>query len=679
MKQWFISWLIVISSLVMIVPAMAQTDGVSQSLNSSRTNKWIGDQIFKSGNPWIDVKAYGAVGDGNSDDTLAFQNAWNAACGSGGGRIFVPPTANSYVVNKINGTNCNNVIISGNGDQSVIKINNEGINGNWWDLSGSNNIEFSHLKFIDNGSPVRIAFLWACTGTSCATSGVLAGLNFDHVNVNAKFVLAGLYGYGYGPLAGSFTGGGGLSITNSTWQNTNNSATLVGEETRTAVLDLTAYNAGSVRSDYVTLTTSTAIASQTYITNSIINDAATTGSTKSNNAAIVADGINQFTMSGGQVGCLCVSDVIGWTSVEGMTFIQTAFQEPTGGSACITTDWVELGGGVNAAIGFHNVLFSCPGPSGAIIALDQGTGAATGGVWFLTFEGADVGLNTNNDPFIGKTAAGCGSFTATNNWILQSNLNLVAGANNIVTCGSIDGGTTIQNAGTVTIPATSVDISTHLPGKLVTSQAFTSSSGTYTTPANTKWIEVLLQGPGGGGAGSGTTTTGGAGGTGTATCWNTSGAACTSPVYSAGAGGGAAGASSTAGGAAGVVGGSSACTTGFNGALGGTAPGSSAISGSGGSGASSSFAGGGVAGIAGGGGGGTGTVNSGAGGGGAGGVGTVNPGGGGGAGASCYVIINNPALTYTYAVGPAGGVGAAGTSGAAGGAGAAGYIRVIEH
>lgn len=418
-------------------------------------------QFKASQNLVISVKdpVYGAKGDGSTNDTTAFQNAINAACGTSGfGRLYIPPTTSSYLVGAINLTNCNNLIIQGDGDQSKILHNVADGNGNCWDLSGSNNITLSFLKFKDSGSVVcRIGFLWACTGTSCATSGVVAGLNFDHVTVDSKFVLAGLYGYGYGPLSSFFTGGGALSITNSTWQNTFNSSTLVGEQTRTAVLDLTAYNAGSVRSTYVTLTTSTAIASQTYIANTLINDAATTGSTKSNNAAMVADGVNQFTMIGGQMGCICVSDVIGWTSVEGMTFIQTAFQSPIGAVACTTTNWVELGGGINAAIGFYNVLFSCPGSGGAVIALDAGLSATNGGVWFLTFEGADVGLNSFTDPFIGKTAAGCGSFTATNNWILQSNMNLVTGANNLNLCGSIDARTIIQNVGTVTMSAGGVD------------------------------------------------------------------------------------------------------------------------------------------------------------------------------------------------------------------------------
>lgn len=214
---------------------------------------------------------------------------------------------------------------------------------------------------------------------------------------------------------------------------------------------------------------------------------------------------------------------------------------------------------------------------------------------------------------------------------------------------------------------------------LPTIQQFTTGSGTYTKPANTLWIEILLQGPGGGGSGSGTTTTSGAGGTGTGTCWNTSGAACTTPVYSAGPGVGGVGGGSLAGGSGGGITGSASCTTSVSGAAGTAAPVAAATGGAGAAGASSPLAGGGAGGIPGGGGGTGAPANSGAGGGGAGGVATVASGGGGGAGAYCYVIINTPAASYTYAVGPGGSAGAAGSSGAAGGTGAAGLIRVIEH
>lgn len=53
---------------------------------------WIFNQdvLFKSGRPWLDVRAFGAVGDGVTDDTTAIQNALNAVP-AGGGTVYFPP------------------------------------------------------------------------------------------------------------------------------------------------------------------------------------------------------------------------------------------------------------------------------------------------------------------------------------------------------------------------------------------------------------------------------------------------------------------------------------------------------------------------------------------------------------------------------------------------------------
>jgi len=59
---------------------IARTDVVST---------YTADQYFKSGKPWIDVMAYGAVGNGTTDDTAAI-NAALAAVPSTGGWVFVP-------------------------------------------------------------------------------------------------------------------------------------------------------------------------------------------------------------------------------------------------------------------------------------------------------------------------------------------------------------------------------------------------------------------------------------------------------------------------------------------------------------------------------------------------------------------------------------------------------------
>jgi hypothetical protein len=214
---------------------------------------------------------------------------------------------------------------------------------------------------------------------------------------------------------------------------------------------------------------------------------------------------------------------------------------------------------------------------------------------------------------------------------------------------------------------------------LPTKQVFTAgASGTYTTPANALWIEIDIQGGGAGGSGSGTGA--GAGTAGNPSCWNTTGAACTTPVYQAG--GGSTGSLTTAG-PGGTISGSGACDWQAvgGGAQAGSAPASSANA-PGGKGGDSVWGGGGIPGgatasTAGG----SGGTNTGGGGGGAsiGSTGGNNAGGGGGGGAHCHVIITGPAATYTYAVAGTAAGGAAGTNGAAGGTGAGGQIVVYEH
>lgn len=205
-----------------------------------------------------------------------------------------------------------------------------------------------------------------------------------------------------------------------------------------------------------------------------------------------------------------------------------------------------------------------------------------------------------------------------------------------------------------------------------TTQTFLSGSGTYTTPANVTWIEAKLVGGGGGGAGSGTTPS--AAGNGGGTCWNTTGAACTSPVYEAG--GGALGPVNGGAAAGGTVSGTTTCFEAIPG--GNSGNGTGTMNQPGGDGGISTLGGAGKGGSVGAAGNAAAT-NSGSGGGGASDTSTVNGGSGGGAGATCRFIIGAPASTYTYVVGAAGAAGGAGGSGFAGAAGAAGFISVIEH
>jgi hypothetical protein len=263
----------------------------------------------------------------------------------------------------------------------------------------------------------------------------------------------------------------------------------------------------------------------------------------------------------------------------------------------------------------------------------------------------------------GLTASSCVGSSAT--LVLVSNTNCVQ---------TVTAGTNISITGTAANPIvndTNGTVLTTAP----TVQRFTSGTGTYTTPANVKWIKILDVGAGGGGGGSGTTTTGGTGGTGGSSTFGTA------LITAAGGVGGADIAAGTTGGAGGaptvaagpliilsISGGQGGAGWNLSG-IGSTNPGKGGVGCRGGSGeALNTYPTAGGAGVTNTGGGGSGSNYL-----------TAISGMGGGAGACVEAIIDAPAATYAYAVGAAGTGGTAGTGGAAGGAGGSGVVSVEEH
>ena len=74
------------------------------------------DIITKS--PWLDVRAYGATGDGTTDDTAAIQLAVDAL--SSGGRLYFP--AGSYKLTSAITINTNSLWLQGVGDATIFKF-----------------------------------------------------------------------------------------------------------------------------------------------------------------------------------------------------------------------------------------------------------------------------------------------------------------------------------------------------------------------------------------------------------------------------------------------------------------------------------------------------------------------------------------------------------------------------
>ena len=198
-----------------------------------------------------------------------------------------------------------------------------------------------------------------------------------------------------------------------------------------------------------------------------------------------------------------------------------------------------------------------------------------------------------------------------------------------------------------------------------TIQRFLSSSGTYVTPANVKWISVRMVGAGGGAGGNGSSgVTGGAAG----------GTTSFSAGLIAGPGGGSAANSDVPGVGGTATGGNVTSLNGASGARGNAVLASIA----GAQGGVSPFGGAGTGGTDTGGAGGNAVLNSGSGGGGTGGSAGTSATGGGGAGAYIEHIFAPPSVSYSYVVGNGGAGGNGGSGGSGGGNGGSGQIVVIE-
>src|SRR5258708_10301643 len=111
----------VVTNPTITIPSTGTSGHVVPFLDG--VNTWSGNQYFKGGDPWFDVKAFGAVGDGVTDDTTAIQAAITAA-GSNSTVVF-PNTGNPYKCGPLiigngsvsGGSTVQNIVLKGLGGE----------------------------------------------------------------------------------------------------------------------------------------------------------------------------------------------------------------------------------------------------------------------------------------------------------------------------------------------------------------------------------------------------------------------------------------------------------------------------------------------------------------------------------------------------------------------------------
>lgn len=270
--------------------------------------------------------------------------------------------------------------------------------------------------------------------------------------------------------------------------------------------------------------------------------------------------------------------------------------------------------------------------------------------------------------FLTRTGAGTYAFQSTTNGLTLPNIAQIP-ANTVL------GNNTASPANVTALTGGQLSANLCLPQRTV---AITGSNTTYSTPTCNgvlpTYLEIEMVGGGGGGAGSGTAA-GTAATAGTASCWKTSGTACSSPDFTANGGGNG----SVAGTTTNSVGGTAVgCDLGITGGGASGSNAATAVNQKGVDGADSFFGGRGIGPYNNGSNATAAATNSGSGGGGGGGNTStpLEPGGGGAAGGYCRKLVMPVAASYVYTVGTHGNGGGSGASGNAGAAGADGVIII---
>lgn len=151
-------------------------------------NHAIGDTVEYITSGVLNVKWFGAIGDGATDDAVPFQRAINQFGTTDGGQLFIPNS--TYLINSsLDLTNRQNIQITGESRNRTI-LHFAVAGRACLDLNGSSRMMFRDFTISGDAVTIPACAVWMGRSTTNSDGGQI---RWDHVYVTGSFTSCGFY------------------------------------------------------------------------------------------------------------------------------------------------------------------------------------------------------------------------------------------------------------------------------------------------------------------------------------------------------------------------------------------------------------------------------------------------------------------------------------------------------